>query len=434
MFSSFSSLAGRLALVAAFAVLGTCVVGCPGPIDPPLSIKNDPKPQLSAIPSTDPVANPTIATAGNLVINRSDLDSVLYEAFGTKMLFDLVELNLAKQMLEQQHMTLTQADIDAEREKILVKICGAETDRASWDNLFNQFLQQKNLTRTEFEIKIVQTRACLRKIVEPQVVGKLKEEMIHAAFDQMYGAERQIQDIRLQDLAVAAIALSKLNSGEPFEKVAQEMSSDARTAQGGGYWTPFAANNQSIPEVIRKAAFGLKVGDISEPLNVGVYVHIIKVVKVIPPKIAKYEDERDLVKNTMEQQVIDEQVSGMQGKLQQFAEANIKIDDPIIKKEWAKLLAGARGSTKDRSAVLDEMAKHHPTTLPTTEPMTAPVMGPTTGPTTAPMVETPSGASLMSPMTPIPGPARAGPLQPVIPCVRLWVDSADLFGMTGGAA
>ncbi len=398
-FSSCSSLPCRLALVASLAVLGTFVVGCPGPTAgiEHAAVPNGvaaPQPSAiqSAIPSTDPTANaflvtganPTIATAGELVIKRSDLDSVLYEAFGTKMLFHLVELDMAKQMLEKQGMKLTQADIDAEREKILVKICGQDTDRASWDNLFNQFLQQKNLTRTEFEINIIQTRACLRKIVEPKVVGHLPEAMVHNAFDQMFGAERQIRDIRVQDLAEAAIARNKLVS-EPFEQVAKEMSNDPRTAPNGGLWQPFSINNKSIPDVIAKAAFGLGVGAYSEPLQVGVYVHIIKVVEVIPPKIAKYADERELVRKTIEQQVVDEKVSEMQTNLQKYAEALVKIDDPIIGKQWEALKAGLRPSTRDRSEVLDEMTRHRPTTAPTTGPTGGPVMGPIMGPTTEPV-------------------------------------------------
>ena len=176
-----------------------------------------------------------MATIRGLPVSQNELDSLLYDSYGLTLLFDLAELNMAKELLANSGLQLTTADIDAERDLLLEKLCGP--DRRAWDNLFSQFLQQKKMTRAEFEIKIVQTRACLRKVITPQVRDRMPERLIRSWFDQFW-CQAANPGYRTAQPGRRRPARQRLNE-VPFGQVAAEMSLDPLTRGNGGRWEPF---------------------------------------------------------------------------------------------------------------------------------------------------------------------------------------------------
>jgi parvulin-like peptidyl-prolyl isomerase len=384
--TAFPNRARRAALITAGGLL---LAGCP---DPNIAPSHSPAPEEHPVvpATTGPSSSAVVATIEDMSISQSDLDAVMNEAYGLKMLFELVELDLGKKALQEKGMTLTPTDVDRERELIFSRIFNGAA-RESWETLLQQFLDQQKLTRTEFDIKIIQTRACLRKIVEPQVRGKIPELAIHRGFRQMFGAKMRIRDIELPDLAAVAQARNRLLS-EPFDQVAKEMSTDLRTRDRGGEWEPFAVQDASIPEVIRDTAFSINVGDVSGDLQVGVHYHIIKVIEAIDPKLVTFEQERATVTQVMEDRLIDDSIHKMQLTLQQVAEAQINIDDPGMKKQWDALLGGQK-KTLDRTEVSRRIESQRPTTFPTTSPVTSPT------PSTLPSALPPTLPSVVRPTT-----------------------------------
>src|SRR5207302_521146 len=106
-------------------------------------------------------------------------------------------------------------------------------------------LLKQGISRPQFEL-IVQTNAVLRKVAEPQCVGKVTEDNVKQAFDLKYGATVQIRDIKLDNQAAAQQAMLRLKAGEPFEFVAQRMSADEQTRASGGLWPAFSAASPDI--------------------------------------------------------------------------------------------------------------------------------------------------------------------------------------------
>jgi parvulin-like peptidyl-prolyl isomerase len=371
--TAVSGRCGRSLLV---AFGGLVLAGCPDPNIAPVRSAASEQPPAPATTEPSPgTPGSPVATIENMSISQADLDAVMNEAYGLKMLFELVELDLGKRALEQQHMTLTPADVDRERELIFSKIFNGAS-REQWDTLLQQFLDREKLTRTEFDIKIIQTRACLRKMIEPQVRGKIPEEALWRGYRQMFGARMRIRDIELPDPLAVNEAQARLKF-EPFEQVAKEMSTDLRTRDRGGEWEPFAMLAPAVPEVIRTTAFSINVGDVSGMLQTGGHYHLIKVIEAIDPQQVTFEEERGIVTKTMEDRLIDDNIHKMQLTLQKIAEAQIKIAEPGMRKQWDALLAGQK-KTLDPSEVARRIESQRPTTFPTT----APVIGPM--PATAP--------------------------------------------------
>lgn len=345
-------------------VLPVALTGC----------NTDPEPKPTAAlpplaPSTQPL--PVVAELAAVKISRTDLDQLLYESYGLRMTFDLLELGLAKATLQQQGATLTAADVQREREITLEGICG-DAPKAQYEELFNQFLQQERLSRAEFDIKIVQTNAALRKIIEPLVIGKIPEDKVKRAFEQLYGAKRRIADITLANVRDATVAHSLLKT-ESFAEVAQEMSLDTETRANGGEWPPFSSKSQEIDPVILDAAFSLDPNQVSDILSArnGTF-HIIKVVEVIPPnpKIAKYEDEKENVRKQLESRLIDADMKRLRQGLIAKAQAQVEIDDPILKAQWDEMIAKSTSQSVDRKSVGEQFdqERNRAATQPGTQP------------------------------------------------------------------
>ncbi len=345
------------------AALSTLLIGCNS--DP------DPKPPLTpsafAPASTQPVQ--VVAEIGALKLSRSDLDTLLYQSYGLRLMFDLMELDLAKStLLQEQHTTLTKADIDRERQMIIVKICG-DAPPSSYDDLFNQFLTQEKITRAEFEVKVVETGACLRKIVEPIVVGKVPEDKVHRGFDQLYGAKRRIADIAVSNPRDAAIVREMVKT-VPFETVARKYSIDTDHAPDGGEWPPFTTQSMEIPEIIRNTAFSTDPGQISDILTVGNTYHIIKVLEAIQPKLMKYEDVKADVRKQMEDRLIEDDIKAIREGMKAQVQRQVLIDDPILKAQWDEILGRSQPKSIDKNQLHQQMDQQlkQSSTMPTTMP------------------------------------------------------------------
>jgi parvulin-like peptidyl-prolyl isomerase len=192
----------------------------------------------------------------------------------------------------------------------------------------------------------------------------------------MYGGQRVIADIMLRNVREATVARERCRT-EPFEKVAMSMSIDPQTAPNGGVWPPFSAQaSQGIPPVIVQAAFTTDEGKISDILQTSDNCHIIKVLKIIPPKIVKYEDVKDIVRKQLEEQLVQSDIKKLREELTARAQALVKIDDPILKAQWEEMLAKSRARTSDRATIKKEMdEKLKQEAAPATAPVANPIPG-----------------------------------------------------------
>jgi peptidyl-prolyl cis-trans isomerase C len=171
--------------------------------------------------------------------------------------------------------------------------------------------------------KDAQTDAAMHKVYD-DAIGKLPEEQeVHARhilFRAAAGDEKASKEA--EDKAKAVIV--RLNKGEDFAKIANELTEDpSGKANGGdlGYFT----KEQMVPE-FANVAFGLDKGKISGPVKTQFGWHVIKVEdKRIKPK-PTFEE----VKPQIEQYVARKAQADLVTKLRAEAkiEKNYKVEDP----------------------------------------------------------------------------------------------------------
>jgi parvulin-like peptidyl-prolyl isomerase len=367
------------------AGVSACLVifaGCSSPSVTPAHPAQSPSPPVA---TTAPVSGDEIVaivrgnTGGVLTVHRSELDSALYDAYGLQFLFDVTELGLAKATLAHVGMTLQQSDIDQERQLIFKKLFrsqnGDEADPTDYEKLFTQFLERQHLTRTEFEIRAIKINACLRKIVAPATYNSLPDSAVQKGFAAMYGEKRQIADIQLASFKDYARARERLAAGEPFGSIAHDMSTDDVTAPVGGQWqTPITLQSQSsvVPDVIKSCIFAMdKPGEVStDPIMVGSNYHIVKLVKVEPPSIVKYDDVKVSVRKQMEDNLVEFKMKTLRDEITQLAQQQIEVEQPQLHDQWDKILEAHRPRSVEKGKVLNQIGKDNlpPTTAPGDRP------------------------------------------------------------------
>ena len=161
-------------------------------------------------------------------------------------------------------------------------------------------------------------------------IKEVQENMITASEDEINKYYEEHKEDFTSPVAVTAkhilvptkeeaeIAYERINKGEPFDKVAQEMSTDKVSAQRGGQIGPFRKGE--LVKEFEEVVFNLKTGEISEIVETPFGLHIITKVseeklQPIPEDVAKAE-----IKNIIEKTKFDKWFDDAKKKL------NVSVD------------------------------------------------------------------------------------------------------------
>lgn len=328
-----------------------------------------------------------LAEVEGVKIIESQVLPALYESYGLDVMLKVVQLDMARAATAAQNITVSPADVDAER-KLTLALAFPDQKPEDYDNLLTQLLQQQRVSRAEFNI-VMETNANLRALVKPVATAEITEDAIRNEFNALYGERVRIRHIALNNLQEVAEAQRRLAT-EPFEKVAREMSANRATAANGGELPPFARTSGGYSEVFIQAAFALKPGEVStDAVQEGKFYHLIKMIDRLPPQAVKYESVRDSVREELIRKRQNALMSMRRGEMAQLAIRKLEIFEPTLKKQFQDRLAAANPTPADRDEVrrsLDERreklnAATQLTTAPTTQGATA---SPTTTPSTQP--------------------------------------------------
>ena len=370
----------RSGVVLACAV-GGALTGChsepsPTPVQPSTSL------HTAHVATTAPTTAPsessrTVATVNGIVITQSDLYQPLIESYGLTMLQNVMLLKLARQVAAESHVVVTPSDVQAERAATLAGLFPDATP-ADYAGLLDQFLRTKNLSAVQFDM-LIETNANLRKVTLLHM-PVFTDDQLRIAFGQRYGENRIVHDIQVPNMAEAAVAKRRVDSGEPFEQVAKDMSDNPRTRANGGQLPPFSHQAPNVPTALKDMAFSLKVGAVSDPVQDGTEYHILRLDAIIPPKVVKFEDVKADVRKMLEDTWTRLEIDQLRNQLAQRALRSIHIDDPALAAQWQQML-DRQNKQRDRDEVRQEISREHADTASTaTSGTTAALRPPATMP------------------------------------------------------
>jgi foldase protein PrsA len=387
-------------LVGSMLVAG-CTPDQPKPNSPPAPVAQNAHESATVQPvtlatdsSSASAKDEIVATVNNQPLTLRQLESPLIEGYGLNVLLNLAQLELARQEAAKQNITLSAEDFAAERDLTLGKMFkDASKEEHPW--LLEQFLQTQRVSRPEFEL-VLQTNAYLRKIAEPKVLQQVGEAQLQEAFNSLYGETIQVRHIECANLQEIAEAKRRLAAGEKFDDIARSMSRNARTGPMGGELPPFSIAAAGYPKTFKEAAFELKKeGDVSEAVAVNNTYHLIKLEKRIPPRAVKFEDVKDSVREEVTDRLMQATIATMRQALASQTQAQLKIMDPVLKKQYDARVNDADKQIRDKQAAMKQLdrerermnaefnASTQATTLPaapSSQPARAPVPAPATAP------------------------------------------------------
>ena len=117
-------------------------------------------------------------------------------------------------------------------------------------------------------------------------------------------------------------ALDRLNQGEDFSKVAQDLSECASAAEGGHLGH---VERGSMPPEFIDAGFSLPVGDLSRVVQTRFGFHVLQVLDKNPGGAPSYEDMRDFYRTFLQKQVREELLAQEFALLRERAEIEIYL-------------------------------------------------------------------------------------------------------------
>jgi len=143
--------------------------------------------------------------------------------------------------------------------------------------------------------------------------------------------------------------LGKVEKGEDFSKLAEEYSSDPGSKANGGKLGYFG-KGQMVKE-FETAAFALKKGEVSKPVQSKFGWHIIKIEDRREKPLPTYEQVKDQILDSMVQQKGQQVAQELRGK------AEIDYVDPEIREEVRKETAMAAARKKMQEQQFEEQIK-----------------------------------------------------------------------------
>jgi len=172
--------------------------------------------------------------------------------------------------------------------------------------------------RSKFKIAMLQEQAALDEV-------EVTEEEMKEYYDS-YKPNITARHILVADEATAKEVKQKLDEGADFAELAKEYSTDTASAENGGDLGSFGTG-QMVPE-FEEAAFALKVGEISDPVQSTHGYHIIEVTKI--DEKPSYEDMKEDIEYELKVSKIDQ--ATMETVMQkEIKDADVKVNDKDLK-------------------------------------------------------------------------------------------------------
>ncbi len=373
-----------------------------------------PAPASASVPAWSAASSDSVvARVNGAPVTMGQLTKPLVEGYGLSVLLRLVQLELAKQIAVQNKVTISPEDITVERNVTIEKMfqdsnaklqgridkarethSDAEAARLTAemknDNErgFQQFLESQHQSEADFNL-VVETNVYLRKVSEPMLAGKITEEQLKQAFSAMYGETIECRLIQCSSVQEIQEAKRRLKAGEPFEKVARELSRNESTRTTGGKLPAFSRDMQGFPQAFKDAAFALQPGEVSDMVQAEGAYHLIMLEKRNAPRVVKFEDVKESIRRELYDRAVQLTIRQLRQQIQDQALKVLVVEDPVLKKQLETRLARQKNEIKDRDEMRRQIDKDHDQ-----QKEKGPALPPPSGP---------------EPAAPVPAPAASAP-------------------------
>lgn len=251
-------------------------------------------------------------------VPRSVYNQLRYET-----LQQLINQQLLLQQVKKERIKVPKADVDAELETIKSGFPTEEDYRAQ--------LRINNMTEKQLR-EMINDNLAVNALLETKSAYEVTEEDVVRAYEQVEASHILIEpvgDERNFELArtLAEKVLAEIKGGKDFAEAAKTYSADPGSKDKGGELGYFTRD--MMVKEFSDAAFALQVGEISEPVKSDYGYHIIKVTGKKEAAGEDFENQKDTLRTTLQQQKSDQQLQTWFEEIR--SKAKIEIYDPVMR-------------------------------------------------------------------------------------------------------
>lgn len=253
----------------------------------------------------------------------------MVEANGGQALTELLLDRAITARLLEQAITLTQADLTAEREQLLAEL-SSDPDQAT--RLLQAMRAQRGLGDRRFEA-LLRRNSGLRRLVRDGV--KVSETAIQQAYAVRYGKRYRVRLITAERVDVLSRTRRRAIQGESFADLAVEVSTDPSVSQGG-LLSPISTADATYPKALRDALPRLSMDDraerISPVLALSEGYALLWLEEIIEQNAPPLEQVRVELAQAVRLEL--ERVRMQQLARVMIGQANVVVLDPALDKTW----------------------------------------------------------------------------------------------------
>jgi parvulin-like peptidyl-prolyl isomerase len=214
----------------------------------------------------------------------ADEDGTLTVQVQAGILTELIRAQLWAQGAADLGIEITDADVEARRAEIVEEVGGQDA--------FDDLVEQSGLTEDILQAEI--RSIVVRERVEEQLAGDI--DVTDAEVEEFYADNREerFEQLEARHILVeteeqAGDVLERLDEGEDFAAVAEDVSIDTASAEQGGDLGEFA-RGRMVPE-FEDAAFAAEIGELVGPVESQFGFHVIEVTGRTEQELAEVSDQ-----------------------------------------------------------------------------------------------------------------------------------------------
>lgn len=224
-------------------------------------------------------------------ISKEELFQKMAHLYGNDTLESLITNKVIELESDKQKVKVTGTEIDEELTKL--------QDSYGGEDAFASALQQNNVSIDQVR-EDIEHYLLAEKMIKPSI--KITEKEMKTYFEENKDSFDQKEQVKashilVKDEAAAKKVKEELDNGKDFAELAKKYSTDKSNAAAGGDLGYFGKGEMA--EEFEKAAFSLKIDEISEPVKTEFGYHIIKVSDKKAAKAAEYEDHKKEIKEKL---------------------------------------------------------------------------------------------------------------------------------------
>ncbi len=286
----------------------------------------EPVPAPSPPPARGKVDGPVMAYVNGQPIAMATLRELLLTGYGPGVAQQLIANEVVAQEARRAGVTITEEDLAAQHARTLAEMFPNVPAGAQRERLLDQLLARNRVAREQWRLTM-RRNALLRRLAAERV--QVAEEDLRAAYQRRVQRKVEVQHIQTATLADAQKVLRELAAGADFTAMVTKYSIGP-SASNGGLLAPFGAKDSGTPPALREAALAMtRVGEVSDPIQVGTAFHILKLVRTIEPEGVTFE----AVKDALASEVREEKLRALQQDMLQILIRGAKVQyvNPVLR-------------------------------------------------------------------------------------------------------